>query len=168
MRGLGLSLALLAGLSFVVACSKESVPGGPGANASSDAQATAPADHNATPSAGPAAPDMRDTSARDNTFTLKVPALTTKIERGAAAEVDLRLSRGSAFKQVVKLEFKAPEGLKIDPADVAFAGDQDSLKISVTADDNTPEGEHQIEVTATPESGKAVKEIFAVNVKPRS
>jgi hypothetical protein len=75
----------------------------------------------------PAVPDtepppkvaQKDTENRDLTFSIEVPAGATNVTQGERKEVTINLERGDSFKETVKLQFDAPKGLKIVPADTS-------------------------------------------------
>jgi len=102
-------------------------------------------------------PEGGDTATGDK-FTISAPDLRTTIKQGDRESVTIKLDRSKEFKQNVKLAAKsANEKVKatfakdtIAPSDPAEA----SLAIEVAKD--APEGDHTINVTATPDNGKAV------------
>jgi uncharacterized membrane protein len=136
---------------FVVGCANESTPGGPGAK---------------SPTTSPTERSYRDASA-DETFTLKVPSGTTNIDPGERKEVTISIDRGDNFKQTVALKFKAPAGVKVEPTDVQLKSDQEEAKVTLVVGADAPMGEWNIDVTATPETGKATSMSMRVKVEEK-
>lgn len=154
------SLALIGLAGITIGCSKTSMPGGPGA---SEAPAVSP---NAGASQGPVEPAQTNPTITDkaDTFTLKVPALATHIKRGATHEATLSLSRGSKFNQPVTLNIEAPAGVTVNPAHPTIEAGQTEVKVTFAAADDAALGEHQIKVSATPQTGAAVAETMNLTI----
>jgi hypothetical protein len=163
------SATMLAGLIAIAGCYKESERGGPGAPATDGRSAT---DRRTTDGRSPTddrAIDKRTTNGRtarddENTFTIKVPPTATDVDQGGRKEVTVQVNRGSAFNQAVRLRFKAPQGLKVTPADTNVPSGQKEVKVTIEAETDAPTGKTSIEVTATPETGKEVSINMPVEV----
>lgn len=159
------SAAALFGMVFTVAgCSQESSPGGPGA--SNQAKTTS------TESVTPSNSTSTTTTAhkpvvtdKNNTFTLEVPKMTTSVNRGKKEDVTISISRGSAFKESVKLQFHTPIGVTVTPAEPVIQAGQSKVTVTIQAASDAPEGKNNIDVTAVPESGRSVSLEMPVQVK---
>ena len=153
------AIAALSGLSIaLIGCTQESGPGGPGVS-------------NIPRPTNPANPDRPATTINANvadkaqTFTLHVPEINTNVDQGKKEDVTISISRGKQFNQPVKLQFKAPAGLTVTPAEPVIAGGQDKIKVSVEASKNAAAGKTNIQVIAVPESGQTVSLQLPVQVK---
>ena len=92
--------------------------------------------------------------AGSDTFTLKVPSMSTSVKQGEVQTVRLTLDRGVDFKERVKLETKAPPGLSVDPSSATIEpGDKGDVQLKVTAATDAPLGECKILVKGTPDKG---------------
>lgn len=91
-----------------------------------------------------------------NTFRVTAPTLATTIKQGDRQTVTLTLDRNSDFKQSVKLSADAPKGIKADLSKTTVAaGDPKDVSMQVTVDKDAAVGDHNIKVTATPDTGAA-------------
>jgi len=156
---------LLGGLLVTVlgltGCTKESKPGGPGATGK-------------TPDITPVersykAPDTSRTEqdtlvSKENTFTLLVPGTEKDLDRGERKEVKISIDRGDAFNQAVRLQFKAPEGLTVTPAEAVIKSGEKETNVTIEAVPDAPTGEVTIEVTGIPETGKSVSMQMQIEV----
>ena len=102
---------------------------------------------------------------KNNTFTLEVPKMTTNVNRGKKENVTISISRGSAFKESVKLQFHAPKGVTVTPAEPVIQAGQNKVTVTIQAASDAPGGKNNIEVKAVPESGKSVSLEMPVQVK---
>src|SRR5437899_1810354 len=96
---------LLVAVVGVSGCAQESKPGGPGA------KSTPPSSVQRSYTT----PDDKPTD-KDRTFTLAVPAGEAGLKRGERKDVKIKIDRGDALHQDVKLQFKAPTGLIVTPS----------------------------------------------------
>ena len=151
-----LSLFVLAGLTAGFAgCTQESTPGGPGVTK------TTPA----TPDSRNAVGERPAVTNKSNTFTLAVPSMNTDVDRGKKEDVTISINRGKEFTQTVKLQFHAPKGLMVQPAEPVIQPGKDKVTVSVQATKDAPAGKSEIEVIAVPESGTTVSLQMPVRVK---
>jgi uncharacterized membrane protein len=161
-----LSAAALFGMVVAVAgCNQESSPGGPGVSnqsKTSTTTSTTPAESTSTTTTAQKPVVVTD---KNNTFTLEVPRMTTNVNRGKKEDVTIAISRGSAFKESVKLQFHVPKGVTITPAEPIIQAGQSKVTVSIQADGNAPAGKTEIGVTAVPESGQSVSLQMPVQVK---
>jgi uncharacterized membrane protein len=145
-------------------CSQESTPGGPGASN----QTRTTTSTTTTPSSAKSVTTTANKPIipnKNNTFTLKVPEMTTTVNQGKKEDVTISISRGSEFKQSVKVQFRAPKGVTITPSEAMIPAGQDKVTVSIQATNDAPAGKGNIEVTAIPESGKSVALEMPVHVK---
>jgi uncharacterized membrane protein len=147
---------MLAGLLALAGCAKESEPGGPGAPPRVTGDRSGNGDRTAD----------RRTNGRneENTFKLQVPRTATDLKQGGRKDVDISIDRGEDFAQAVKLQFKAPRGLRVNPDNATIAGDTKKVKVTIEAEKDAPVGETNIEVIGVPESGKSVSVMMPVEV----
>jgi uncharacterized membrane protein len=164
------SAAALFGMVVTCAgCSQESTPGGPGASSTPARSSTTTT--TSTPTTATTSQSVTTTANKpviidkNNTFTLKVPEMTTTVNQGKKEDVTISINRGSAFKESVKLQFRAPKGMTITPAEPVIHAGQDKVTVSIQATTDAPAGKNNIEVTAVPESGRSVSLEMPVQVK---
>jgi uncharacterized membrane protein len=102
-------------------------------------------------------PEGGDT-ATGNTFTISGPDTSTTIKQGDTESVKITLNRNKGFNQNVKLAAKpASDKIKAEFKDSAIATtDPAEQSLAITVDKDAPEGDHTVNVTGTPDSGKAV------------
>jgi uncharacterized membrane protein len=91
--------------------------------------------------------------------------MTTNVDRGKKEDVTISISRGSAFKESVKLQFHAPKGVTVTPAEPVIQAGQSKVTVTIQAANDAPEGKNNIEVKAVPESGQSVSLDMPVHVK---
>jgi uncharacterized membrane protein len=102
---------------------------------------------------------------KHDTFTLEVPKMTTNVDRGKKEDVTISISRGTAFKESVKLQFHAPKGVTVMPAEPVIQAGQSSVKVTIEATKDAPEGKNNIQVMAVPERGQSVSLEMLIQVK---
>jgi uncharacterized membrane protein len=141
---------LLVGLTIVSAfglagCTKESDKGGPGATQAAKSNEDAK-------------------NAEDMMFTAKPPTITTTVEQGGRDEVTLSIDRGDKFKETVTLTFKPPAGVSVNPATASIPAGSEEAKVTIEAAADAAPGDTHIDVTFTPETGKAVPKTFPITV----
>ncbi|OWK39748.1 hypothetical protein [Fimbriiglobus ruber] len=107
-------------------------------------------------------------SGNKGTFTIKAPEMSTTIKQGDRQTVKLSLSRGSEFKQSVKLEASAPTGLKVDLGTKhVAASDPTEFTLTIEADKTAAIGESVVKVTGTPDTGTATSVDVKVKVEEK-
>jgi uncharacterized membrane protein len=154
------SLLLIPALVFL-GCETKSTPGGPGAASGSKTRSTA-----TTHPSGEVSRTTRTEESKhsDDTFTLKGPLTATTLKQGEKKEIDVSISRGKEFKQDVKLKYTAPEGLKVTgPPEIKPS--ENAAKVMVEVTKGAALGDHEIEITGTPETGKPTTLMVKVTVK---
>jgi uncharacterized membrane protein len=101
-------------------------------------------------------------------FRVTAPSMTTTITQGDRQTVDLDVKRGSNFKQAVKLEAQAPDGIKAElGSKMIHASDPEKVSLTIEADSKASIGEQIIKVVATPETGAATSVDVKVKVEPK-
>jgi uncharacterized membrane protein len=156
--------ALFGMLLGVAGCNQESTPGGPGAsNQSRTTSSTSVTPSSSTSTTTTAnKPVVTDPN---NTFKLEVPKMTTTVNKGKKEDVTISISRGSAFKESVKIQFHAPKGVMVTPAEPVIPAGKSKVTVSIEATGDAPAGKGNIEVTAVPESGRSVSLEMPFQVK---
>jgi uncharacterized membrane protein len=102
-----------------------------------------------------------------DTFRLVAPG-TADVNQGEVAIVRLVLERSAAFKQAVKLEVKAQEGIQVEPNDATVKpGDKGDVQLKITVAKDLAAGEHKIFVKGTPDSGEPTQTEFRINVRAK-
>jgi uncharacterized membrane protein len=97
-------------------------------------------------------------------FKINTPFDTT-IKQGETRNVTIPLQRGEYFKQDVKLEIRASEGISVTPATALVKGsDQPNVQIQITAAKDANLGEYRIYIKGTPTTGEQVSVEFDVKV----
>lgn len=154
---------LLVGSLVMVGCNNESPKGGPGVSGTHKATTTTTTSDGSktTTTTTEHKTDKRDT------FSVKVPD-GQNVTQGKNQEVTISLSRGSDFNQSVKLEIKAPKGLKVEPNNPTIKAGENSVKVLIQAEDGAAVGRQLITVVATPESGAPTSVEMPVDVKQKS
>jgi uncharacterized membrane protein len=110
----------------------------------------------------------RGGGAGDETFKVVVPAVGADIKQGEIQTVRVSVERGAGFKQEVKLELKAPDGLQVDPSSAKVKpGDKGDVQLKITAAKDAPLGEQKILVKGTPEKGEATEIEFKITVSAK-
>ena len=161
-----ISAAALFGMVVGVAgCTQESAPGGPGVSTqTAPSNSTSPA-RSATSTTTTTAQKPVVVTDKNNTFTLEVPKMTTSVNRGKKEDVTISISRGSEFKESVKLQIHAPKGVTVTPAEPVIQAGQNKVTITIQAAGNAPAGKANIDVTAVPQTGKSVSLQMPLDVK---
>ena len=173
MRLIAPTLPLAGALAMFAAlagCTQESNPGGPGVSSNPK---TTTSSASTVKSDGTARETMSERTEpnvvdKANTFTLHAPKMETTLDTGKKRDVDISISRGSEFKQSVKLEFKAPSGVMVTPTMATIPAGQDKVTVSLEATKEAPAGKNQVQVMAVPETGKSVSLEMPVEVKHAS
>jgi len=101
----------------------------------------------------------------DKTFKMTVTDKTINIKQGDSADTSISFSFGKDFDGKLKVKLDPGKGLSVDPKTKDLTHSDKELKLTITADKTAAEGDADVSVTATPESGKAVESKIAVKVK---
>jgi uncharacterized membrane protein len=106
--------------------------------------------------------------AGNDTFRIVVPAMATDVKQGELQTVRVAVERGDGFKQQVKLELKAPAGIKVDPQDTTVQpGDIGDVQVKVSAAEDAAIGDHKIMVKGTPDKGESTETEFTITVSAK-
>lgn len=98
-------------------------------------------------------------------FRIVVPTLGATVKQGETQTYNVSLHRGDYFKQDVRLQVKASEGISVEPNDVLIkASDKTTVHLRITAPRNAPLGDYKIYLTGTPEKGEPTSTDFTVRV----
>ena len=101
-------------------------------------------------------------------FKIAAPTFTTVIKQGETQSVAVLLKRGDYFKQDVKLQIEAAEGISVEPTSVTVkASDRPDMQLMITVDQNAALGEYRVSVKGTPETGESTSTEFNVRVVSR-
>jgi uncharacterized membrane protein len=93
--------------------------------------------------------------AKDEGFKIQVPIFSPEIKQGDRLTISLSLQRGNLFKQDVKLQFKASEGISVTPTSALVkASDTKDVQIQIAAPKTAALGEYRVFVTGTPQTGQ--------------
>jgi uncharacterized membrane protein len=102
---------------------------------------------------------------KGESFKISVPYFETKIKQGETRTVSISLKRGDYFKQDVKLEIEAADGISVAPAKILVkASDSADVQLMITAHKSAALGEYKVSVMGTPETGEATSTEFDVKV----
>jgi uncharacterized membrane protein len=138
---------IVAALAMFAGCGDSGTPGGPGAK--KDGKDAKPG------VLGPA----------EETFTIDVPLLTTRVRQGESDTVDISLNRGRDFDEDVTLSFdNLPKGVTIDPASPKIKASDKKVTITVKAAPDAALGEFSINVLARPSKGNDAKNKLKITV----
>ena len=106
--------------------------------------------------------------AGNDTFKIVVPAMATDVKQGELQTVRVAVERGDGFKQQVKLELKAPAGIKVEPKDATVQpSDKGDVQVKITAAKDAAIGEHKIMVKGTPDKGEPTETEFKITVSAK-
>jgi len=98
-------------------------------------------------------------------FKIAVPTFTTDIKQGGVQSVTISLERGKYFKQDVKLQIEASNGISPDPTSVLIkSSDRSEEHIQITVARDAAPGEYGIRVMGTPETGEPTSTVFNVKI----
>ena len=105
------------------------------------------------------------TISKDAGFKIAVPTFTTDIKQGGVQSVTISLERGKYFKQDVKLQIEASNGISPDPTSILIkSSDRSQEHIQITVARDAALGEYGIRVIGTPETGEPTSTVFNVKV----
>jgi len=183
---------LLFALVGFVGCESKSTPGGPGVNKTTGNTSTSrtpgttttpgtthttPGTTNTTPGSttnhGPATTDSTNSNRPlvgqgEETFTLSMPATSTKVAQGESKTVDISIKRGKNLDEDVTLKFSdLPKGVRIEPASPAIRHGDAGAKITVTAAEDAAVGDFTIPVTGHPTKGANAMGTLKITITKR-
>jgi len=92
---------------------------------------------------------------KDEGFKIRVPMLTTEIKQGDRQTITVSLHRGEFFKEDVRLESKASQGISATPANVLVkASDTGEVALQISVPKDAALGEYRVYVKGTPQTGQ--------------
>jgi uncharacterized membrane protein len=98
-------------------------------------------------------------------FKIVVPTFDTDIKQGEVRAVTVSLHRGEHFKQGVKLEIQASEGISIAPTEILVkANESPDVQLRVAATKDTALGAYRVSVKGMPKTGEPTSTAFTVKV----
>lgn len=101
----------------------------------------------------------------DEGFRITAPTFATSIKQGDTQTVTVSLQRDKYFKQEVKIEVTATDGIEVEPDEVDVEASQSpDVLLQITAPKDAALGEYQVRVVATPETGIPTSKSFMVKV----
>jgi uncharacterized membrane protein len=103
--------------------------------------------------------------AKDEGFKIAVPTFDTNVKQGEVRAVTVSLQRGEYFKQAVKLQIQASEGISVDPTHVLVkASESPEVQLRIATTKNTALGSYRVTVNAMPKTGTPTSTAFTVTV----
>jgi hypothetical protein len=101
----------------------------------------------------------------EDTFTLKVPTLSTKIKQGEAKEVTIGIKRGKNLDQDVALKLDGlPSGVTADPAAPTITKSEKEAKINFKAANDAAVGDFTVKVIGHPSQGEDATNEFKLTI----
>jgi uncharacterized membrane protein len=105
----------------------------------------------------------------DETFTLDMPNLSTKVRQGESKEVTIGIARGKNFDDDVSLKFTdLPKGVTMDPATPMIRHGDKDIKVTFHAADDAALGDFKLKVLGHPTKGADATNEFKLTVAERS
>ena len=102
---------------------------------------------------------------KDVGFKIAVPTLDTNLKQSEVRAATISLQRGESFKQDVRLQIQASEGISVDPTDVLVkASASPDVQLRIAATKNTALGAYIVSVKGTPKTGEPTSTAFTVKV----
>ncbi len=100
----------------------------------------------------------------DDGFKIQVPVFATDIKQGDRQTITVTLRRGESFKQDVRLQINASEGIRVTPTDVLVkASDTPEVQLQIAVPKDAALSEYRVYVKGTPETGEPTS--IAIKVK---
>jgi uncharacterized membrane protein len=102
---------------------------------------------------------------KDVGFKIAVPTSDTDVKQGDVRSVTISLRRGEYFKQDVRLQIEASEGVSIYPAEILVkASESPDVQLRIATTRNTALGSYLVSVKGTPKTGEPTSTAFTVKV----
>jgi uncharacterized membrane protein len=102
---------------------------------------------------------------KDAGFKIAVPTLDTTVQQGDVRAVTVSLQRGAYFKQDVRLQIEASDGISVGPTDILVkASESPEVQVRIATTNNTALGAYIVSVTGTPKTGESTSTAFTVKV----
>ena len=133
---------LLSGLVGTSGCT-QGTPGGPGVQ-------SMPSTTQSQTTYKPVVSDSRDT------FSLKLPMISTSIKQGETKSASISIQRGSNFEEDVSLSFSnLPSGVTFEPANPVLKASDKEQKINIMVADDAALGDFTVNVKGHPNKSGA-------------
>ena len=98
-------------------------------------------------------------------FKIDVPTFDVRVKQGETQSITIKVQRGESFKQDVKLQIKAAEGISVDPKKIVVkASDVQDVLLTITVPNDAALGDYMVTVMGTPETGEPTSVEFKVKV----
>lgn len=92
---------------------------------------------------------------KDEGFKIQVPMFATDIKQGDRQTISVTVRRGDFFKQDVRLEIKASQGITVTPTNVLVkANDTAEVPLQIAVPKDAALGEYHVFLKGTPETGQ--------------
>jgi len=103
--------------------------------------------------------------ASEQTFTLDVPNLETKLKQGETKQVAIGIAPGKNFAEDVTVKFMdVPKGVTLEPANPVIKHGDKEVKVKVKAADDAAVGTFGIKVAGTPAKGANASNEFKIAI----
>jgi uncharacterized membrane protein len=101
----------------------------------------------------------------EETFSLSVPTLSTKLKQGETKSVTIGLKRGKNFSDDVHMKFdNVPKGVSIDPATPAIKASETECHLKIKVADDAAVGDFTVKVMGEPSKGAAATNDLKITV----
>jgi len=101
----------------------------------------------------------------EDTFSLSVPLLSSKLKQGESKELVIGIKRGKNFDEDVVLVFDdLPMGVTVEPSSSTIKHREENAKVMLKAKDDAALGDHSIKVKGKPSKGKEATNEVKVSV----
>ncbi|MBE3039416.1 MAG: hypothetical protein IMZ62_11470 [Chloroflexi bacterium] len=102
---------------------------------------------------------------KDEGFKVQVPMLPTEIKQGDRQTISVTVRRGEFFKQDVRLELKASQGITVTPTNILVkASDTPEVPLQISVPKDAALSEYRVYLKATPETGEPTSVEITVKV----
>lgn len=102
----------------------------------------------------------------EDTFSLDVPMMSTKIAQGESTEVTIGIDRGRNIDQDVTLRFEeVPTGVSVAPENPVITRGEDEVTVDVSATAGAALGDFTVQVTGKPKSGASATNEIKITVE---
>ena len=102
---------------------------------------------------------------KDAGFKIVVPTRETTVQQGDVRAVTVSLQRGAYFKQDVRMQIKASDGINVGPTNILIkASESPEIQVQIATTTNTALGSYIVSVTGTPKTGEPTSTAFTVKV----
>ena len=102
----------------------------------------------------------------DDTFTIDVPLISTKLKQGESKSVTFSLKRGTNFDEDVTLKFDTlPKGVTIEPSRPKISKSEKEAPATIKAAEDAAIGDFTIKVTGEPSRGPPATNTLKVTVE---